>query len=74
MESASAEKSLPSFSSVMPLMSWITVVEFLMYDFTKGSRLFILKSSQVENTAKRLFVLLTTGLSLHGILCTLGSP
>jgi hypothetical protein len=34
----------------------------------------VLKSNHVEKMARKLFVLLTTGLSLTGSLCTFGKP
>jgi hypothetical protein len=53
------------------LSSLIIVVESFTYDLTNGSSCFSLKSSQIEKIASRLLVLLTTGLRVNGVLCTL---
>ena len=74
METASAEKSNAFLGIWMLFRAWITSIELWMCDFIRGSSDFILKSSHVENTANRLFVVLTTGLRETGVLCTFGSP
>ena len=74
MAVASAVKINASSGIVRAFNSVIIVVEFLTKDLTNGRSSFILKSSHVEKIARKLLELLTTGLKVTGVLCTLGSP
>ncbi len=74
MAVASAVNINASSGIVRAFSSAIIVVEFLTNDLTNGRSSFILKSSHVEKIARKLLELLTTGLKVTGVLCTLGSP
>ena len=68
IDTASAVKILAPVGSGSCFSCEISVVEFFMWDFTKGKRSFILWSSHTEKIAKKLLVLLTTGRREMGFL------